>query len=991
MAIDSKYFTNPDSFKHLIPEELGKKILINPTDAYASYTYRLTFSMLPYTFYSTGKVDLNLESGGRIIIAQTSVTKFQIDNLEISSVVHPSPPAKLRGNNNSKYRINFDLQEPFGMSFIDLLNRTSYELNKDLNFPEDKPPLQMMPYLLEIELIGYPDDKSYTDSEPAFGETFYHTAIPCRVVDFNIDPGVSGTAYSVQAVTISEIIRTAGPQIKKVPEEINISTPKDGNGTVNELLDSFTTQMQGLQNAVVSSAPNKDIGVETGIYRLDEENGLPGFPKIFSRKNSTKGLAIDEEYFTANGMAGKNLKSLENNSTVGEIVEEDTAGQGDTSDDGQNKSLILTVKKGALVEDVLRDLASLNSEYCNTVHRFDMAKESAELDPETFDKDKTQTLTPSIRKTYSWDQKFTKDNKMAFTHTYTLTGKLDSTLVMDKVELQVDGKNEQTNIRKAAEDRFITKFYGYFYTGINDQVYDIDLKIQNGVRYLMPGYGGKQANYTQSPAAAISQAGVEKIDEFKKKEKPTTKDLVLEKFIQLSNDLKSIVTQLATLPITLTQDLAALATGLNPIGITPKKVGDVRKLNLRLPSSPVAIIQKSKTITGLTSSLDSLTSNIQNLQDEIQGELASALESQIADIMSKAFTPFDVIDSAFNKIAEGVGGFINEIESAVGDLDIVDQFGIDTTGLLDEARDKIDEFTTAVNNETPSGFSDGTQFGSVTNSIVDLGSLYMEEFEFDENAMGYNDFNIGTPFGQYSTDIIKELVGPASKFANRSIFSTQLSNSSLGAPYLVNTSLTIKGDPFWLGKQMVDDNKKFEYIQGKDFLGDLESDIGAVREESVKTNTAPYGIGEVGFFFTYLFPRDYDTWSDDPSTHTGEMKDLSMNKSFSGQFTPYRVTHMFAGGSFKQQLEAYKVVYKGQMALEVKKEKEISDQLSQTLANIDMSVPAIQFDANGQIITNTASPLENAINNITFTESDFANAGYVNPLSIDNLDNDGGG
>ena len=298
----------------------------------------------------------------------------------------------------------------------------------------------------------------------------------------------------------------------------------------------------------------------------------------------------------------------------------------------------------------------------------------------------------------------------------------------------------------------------------------------------------------------------------------------------------------------------------------------------------------------------------------------------------------------------------------------------------------------AVNDATPDGFSDGTQFGSVTNSVVDLGSLYMEEYEFGEEAMGFQNFNIGAPFGMYDTNIIKELVGPKSPFANRSIFSTQLSNSSLGAPYLVNTSLTIKGDPFWLGKEFVDDNNQFEYISGKEFLGDLQSDIGAVREESIKTNTAPYGIGEVGFFFAYLFPREYDMWSDDPSTHTGEMKDLSMNKSFSGQFTPYRVTHMFAGGSFKQQLDAYKVVYKGQLPLEVQKEREeIANQLSESLANLNLDASNLQFDANGSPVFNTGSPLENAINNITFTESDFANAGYTNPLSPENLNNNDGG
>ena len=37
-----------------------------------------------------------------------------------------------------------------------------------------------------------------------------------------------------------------------------------------------------------------------------------------------------------------------------------------------------------------------------------------------------------------------------------------------------------------------------------------------------------------------------------------------------------------------------------------------------------------------------------------------------------------------------------------------------------------------------------------------------------------------------------------------------------------------------------------------------------------------------------------------------------MDKSFSGQFTPYRVTHIFATGTFRQQLDAYKIIYKGQ-------------------------------------------------------------------------------
>ena len=45
-------------------------------------------------------------------------------------------------------------------TFIDLLNRTAYEINKKspIEFPGGKsPPLQTMPYIMEIELLGLPD------------------------------------------------------------------------------------------------------------------------------------------------------------------------------------------------------------------------------------------------------------------------------------------------------------------------------------------------------------------------------------------------------------------------------------------------------------------------------------------------------------------------------------------------------------------------------------------------------------------------------------------------------------------------------------------------------------------------------------------------------------------------------------------------------------------------------------------------------------------
>ena len=904
------FSASKDLYGAFLPEELANNILINPADAFASYTYRLTFSMLPYSFFSTGKVNLGTKDTNRIIISQTGVTKFQIDELEINSIVHPSPPPNLPGNRTSAYRLSFNLQEPFGMSFIDLLNRTAYEINKKdkIAFPNNTlPPLQTMPYVMEIELIGITEPDDPVDVGQDDNNVFYKTAIPFRVVNFDINPAVSGTTYAVQGVTINEISATADSSITIVPKDITIT-----GSTVAELLDSLTKKMNEQQTAitgtaVVNQTDQQKFEKEQGRYVLGEE-GFPKRPDIFA-----KGLPIDKEYSTA-PIALKEVKNLKNKTTT-TVAVQDISGEEDDATTAIGPVMTIKVPEGTEISKLMIQLGSLNSEYCNATHRYDVGEEAAEFPESAKPTDETQVVVPEVRRTWDWPtQKFTKTGKMALVHTFHLTGRLNSTSVMSPAELKLpNDETETTETRKAAVDRGVVKAYNYMYTGVNDQVLNVDMNINNGIRYLMPGYGGKQSNYSLSPAGAADKVAIEKIDQVEQEQTATVESEILAKFENIGKDIKDTLTKLATLPIELTADLVALATGLNPLGAGGLTTKNIRTLNPRLPSSPLAILQKTNTIGELTSSLDTLTSSITDLQSEIEGTISDFISGQISGIVSKAFTPFDILDSKLNKIANGINGYIDQIDSALGDIGL-DQFGIDTTSLLDEARDKVDQLSNAL---PPSGtLPDGFTGGNTVNNITDsFDSLYAEEFEYNDSDEGpeYGQDIGGSIFGEYDKEAVKERDGvlPPSKFANRSLFSTMLSNSALGTPYMVRTTLEIKGDPFWFGKvSQTDDN--FVFIRGKDFLGDQTNEVDKVRKVSADTNTAPYGIGEVCFFFAYLYPREYDTWSDDMSRNTGEMVDLSMNKSFSGQFTPYRVTHIFATGTFRQQLDAYRIIYKGQ-------------------------------------------------------------------------------
>jgi hypothetical protein len=910
------YSASKDLYGAFLPDDdLVNNILINPADAFASYTYRLTMSMLPYSFYETGEINLGTTNTNRLIIAQTGVTKYQIDELEINSVVHPSPPADLPGNRSSAYRLNFNLVEPFGMSFIDLLQRTAYEMNKKtkIEFPGGKiPPLQTMPYVMEIELLGLPDPQDLAEESGDKSEfaidgsdnVFYKTAIPFRIVNFDINPAVSGTTYNIQAVTINEIGTSADSSVTIVPIDMSIR-----GGTVAELLQSLTKQMQEQQQAIpnekIEKAEVKKHSVELGEYVLGEE-GFPGMADIFK-----DGLPIDPEYF-GSSIALKDVK------TIKDLTDEDLkaaqiAGEEDPEMQGNEKQIKIIIDKGTSIPDFMIQLGSLNSNYANATHRFDIGQEAAQIDDEKFNKSKTQVIVPKTRRSWQWpDEKFTKAGKMALKHKYHLTGKLSSASIMRPVELEVDGKTELTNVREAAVNRAVVKSYNYFYTGANDQVINADINITHGIRYLMTGYGGKQSNYSLSPAGAADKVAIEKIDTVKNEQTPSVEKEILAKFQKIGTDIKDTLTKLATLPIELTSDLISLATGLNPIGAASPITKNIREFNNRLPASPINILQKTNTINELTTSLDTLTTSITDLQSQIEGTISDFISGEISEIVGKAFTPFDLLDSGLNKIGEGLNDFIDKVDSDLGDIGL-DQFGIDTTSLLDDARSKVKNLSSALKVPT---LPDGFISGDIENSITDsFDSLYAEEFEYNDNdtIKEYGQDIGGSIFGEYDIDEkAKQMAGlPPSRFANRSLFSTMLSNSTLGMPYMVRTTLEIKGDPYWFGKPPITEDE-FLFVQGKEFLGDFENDVGKVREESAKQNAAPYGLGEVCFYFAYLFPREYDTWSDDMSRNTGEMVDLNMDKSFSGQFTPYRVTHILAGGSFRQQLEAVKIIYKGQ-------------------------------------------------------------------------------
>ena len=93
----------------------------NILDEYSSYTYNITFSALPHSFWSSGVLPIGYKNGaGRVIIAQTGVTtKFNIDDLQIETVTdtYGSTLSQQKSYNTT---VAFRITEPQGSSLLTL-------------------------------------------------------------------------------------------------------------------------------------------------------------------------------------------------------------------------------------------------------------------------------------------------------------------------------------------------------------------------------------------------------------------------------------------------------------------------------------------------------------------------------------------------------------------------------------------------------------------------------------------------------------------------------------------------------------------------------------------------------------------------------------------------------------------------------------------------------------------------------------------------------
>lgn len=894
------------------------KAIPNPLDSFSSYTYVITFSMLPMSFFGSGVMPIGTKEAGtgKIIIAQTGVTtKFNIDDLTIESVNDTYGSTETSSKAYST-RLSFNITEPLGSSLMSLMltaferlrtiDQGTFDIDRLYAFEgQSKGPLDL-PYMIEVDLIGHRDWNEETDTEfitdPLGGQEFDNKfatyAWPFYLTQFEFDPRVEGTTYAFEGVTINNMAAKLPVSARKVAKSFQVqAVDQDMLMALDNLADKFTEYIakDNTDQDKESDTANHQIIIELGkMYDNDNPDGQTDWHQSVIKDLNPKSKICELGVY-------KETKPGEDEASD------------EVSDDQKRLVWTWTFEEGTSMEKCILEILKNSNNFKSFVGDREV-EENGDLGDY---KEEQIIFAPSIRKSLVLDPngKPSPTGGPAYNVTYVVDMKLQGGVKTGNPPDSKDKKEDVEHQKSLIKQFGVVKKYDYMFTGQNDQVMDIDIKFPQGQVFLFASGGGMTPTYKDSPAKARDQKKVVQQRESvtgrlikQTKAGAATKDDLLKHFRQLGSDLKDAVSNLGKNTRDVIQGIKDQANAAKNVG---GSVANKDGLSRRLPSSPKAIFTKSKSILNGTKVVDSLFADLQDFQQTIEEaaeDLAGGLNvaaGQIAQIIADSANPFEFTSGLGSKLGElsagidGLVGNVNNVLSGTG-LSLSPQ---DIPG-LGEAQQLIDDIRRDVDTFTPSGFgtSSGWQNDYEFENInmgndPDHGLVYLEELDFEEALNTKYDPKLSSlPGSPVGTNKDSNDTSPSDHMT-----SVILSYAQHGIPYLVQINLDIKGDPYWFGRDNLakTDQNVFRVIQDNI----VQEEFAKNREDG---SHAPYGSGSVYAAFRYIFPKEYNHYDDDYSSHTGVAEITKVDASYSGYYMVVQVIHRLSGGQFTQDIKAVK-------------------------------------------------------------------------------------
>jgi len=517
-----------------------------------------------------------------VVLAQTGVTANQIDNLELTGYMDPSSVKA----DSPTTKGTFTIIQPGAATFIDQIQWA----RKYLGASDDKLTSTDFDMYLDITFLGYDSDIDDVDNggEPTqITEVFTYVLKPLSI---KVKVDNTGSQYEFEVA----IANTTGyaDTIYKLPQGYTLT-----GATITEMVKSLETQF----NTSLTSMSTEYIPDEVA-FNLDPL--LKGSGAIDSIGATAQDYIKDETIpHAGNSEKVETRTQPRYNVDVAQTASQqqqqaDGAASAGSSPERIIDKATLAVKEGDTIFQVIGSILLQNKEFQAKVSR----KEDVN-DPGNNKVRNDQTFIQWYDiycqvENIKWDK---KRNMYAKKYTYTpyIVKDARSDVALTTTEFDylkekstLDGSDKEIPLTALATKRlqdlynngFLSKSYFYIFTGLNDQIINLDINYDNALTLLMPPKGGMAGDFSVTNSTALTNS------------EPRTKDMTLGDKLEAAkktSDLSSLVDVF--------KQIKGLASDMN--GLAQSLGRSVEQINAAVNDA------SGRTAIALAQSLDGATVN----------------------------------------------------------------------------------------------------------------------------------------------------------------------------------------------------------------------------------------------------------------------------------------------------------------------------------------------------------------------------------------------
>jgi len=432
-----------------------------------------------------------------VILAQTGVTGIQIDDVTIESF--SSTP-------NYSNKATFTLVQPGAATFLDQLQYARKYLG-ETDAQLSSPTFDMY---LDIKFLGY--DHDINDNELGGEPTQISDTVTYKltVVQIGVKVDNTGSRYNFEC-TLADT-QGYSDSIYKFPSNFELV-----GATITELVKSLETQYNDYLDRNSTEYERPDVikfnlsGLIGGGATAPNPSGEKS-PKFITDEriptqatDETKAGATAPRFDTPERSFPESLQVTDGNSSVGRTPEQ--------TKDAER----ISVLEGETIYKAIGKILQNNKEFVKLTTR---QEDTSDPGNNKVDDQKTFIYWYNIHcevTNLEWDMRRNKYTRQ-YTYTPFLIKDARSDLALTTKEFdflkEVDSTSGNRPVTAIATKRLqdlynadiLHKSYFYTFTGLNDQIIDLDISFDFGVTMLMPPKGGIIGDFTLTKGPSLSNS-----------------------------------------------------------------------------------------------------------------------------------------------------------------------------------------------------------------------------------------------------------------------------------------------------------------------------------------------------------------------------------------------------------------------------------------------------------------------------------------------------